>query len=86
MIGRSRLHAGGPRRQIGTLWGGRGVIAVRSNRMIGVMGSRRFDLVTDDGFSYREIAGLPMEVVMSPGVAELPPRERAVLLAMLLCN
>jgi hypothetical protein len=71
---------------IGTLGGGHSVIAVRSNRLIGVMGSCRFDLITDDGLSYREIAGRPMEVVMSPGVADLPPRERAVVLAMLFSN
>jgi hypothetical protein len=32
------------------------------------------------------LATMQLEVVMSPGVAELPPRERAVVLAMLLCN
>ena len=69
---------------IGTFGNNRGVLALRSNRLLGALGSRRFDLITDDGLSYREVAGRPMEVVLSPGIVELPPRERAVVLAMLL--
>jgi hypothetical protein len=69
---------------MGMFSGSRGVLALRSNRMIGAFGSRRFDLVTDDGVSYRQQAGRPMEIVVSPGVTDLAPRERAVVLAMLL--
>ena len=69
---------------IGTFSGGRGVLAMRSNRMIGVMGSRRFDLFTDDGVNYRENAGRNMEVVVSPAITDLPLRDRAVVLAILL--
>ena len=64
----------------------RGLLALRSRRMTGVMGAYRFDLFTDDGLSYRgeSNSNRPVEVVLSPGIVALPAREQAAVLAIFL--
>ena len=66
--------------------GARGLLALRSNRMIGVIGARRLDLVTEDGVSYREqtTSLQPTEVVLSRSIVALPRRQQAAFLAMFL--
>ena len=70
----------------GMFSGGRGLLALRSNRMVGVIGARRLDLVTEDGVSYREqtTSLQPTEVVLSRSIAALPRRQQAAFLAMFL--
>jgi len=70
----------------GVFSGARGLFALRSRRMTGVVGARRFDLVTDDGMAYREqtISLQPMEVVLSPSLVGLPRRQQAAFLALFL--